>query len=137
MQNGVYFITICVKDRHPMFGEVREGRMVLSEYGEHARRCIDNIETIYPSVLLEESVVMPNHVHLLLVFMDYDANPSTDRVIKQYKSAVTKKISFSLWQEGAFTNAVLTAEKFRAARRYIQENPGRWKYDQFASTEDE
>ena len=50
MQNGIYFVTVCVKDKHPMLGKVQDGEMVLSEHGEHVQRCIENIEAIYPSV---------------------------------------------------------------------------------------
>jgi len=132
MQNGTYFITICAKDRHPLFGEVMDGKMVLSENGESVKRCIENIEAIYPSVLLDDYVVMPNHVHLLLVFLDYDANSSPERVVRQFKSAATKQIGFSPWQEGAYTKAILTAHKTRIVRQYIKKNPERWEEDQFA-----
>jgi len=137
MQNGTYCVTICTKDRHFLFGDVTDGTMVLSENGEHARRCIEMIETIYPTILLDGYVVMPNHVHLLLVLLDFNVNPSLQRVIGQYKSAVTKQIGFSPWQDSSYVSAILTARKNRIIRRYIQENPARWDTDKFNVREGE
>jgi REP element-mobilizing transposase RayT len=137
MQNGTYFITICAKQRHHLFGEVQDGKMMLPESGACARQCIEKIETIYPSVLLDAFVVMPNHVHLLLVFLDYNNNPSPQRIVGQYKSAVTKQIGFSLWQDDAYVSAILTARKNKVIRRYIRENPSRWETDKFNAAEGE
>jgi len=135
MQNGTYCVTICVKDGHHLYGEVQDGTMVLSENGEHARQCIELIETIYPTVMLDEYVVMPNHMHLLLVFLDYSVNPVIKRVIGQYKSAVTKQLGFSPWQDDSYVSAIITAQKNRIIRRYIRENPVRWDKDRFYSTQ--
>jgi len=135
MQNGIFFITICAKDRHPLFGKIQDGKMALSEHGEHARHCIDSIESVYPSVSLESYVVMPTHVHILLAFLDHKTNPSLDRVVKQYKSAVSKMIGFSPWQDSSFINTIITARKLKTVRQYIIENPLRWKEDKFASME--
>jgi len=95
------------------------------------------IETIYPTVLLDEYVVMPNHVHLLIVFLDYNVNPEIKRVIGQYKSAVTKQLGFSPWQNDSYVSAIVTAHKNRIIRKYIRENPARWDKDKFYSAEDE
>ena len=135
MQNGTYCVTICAKDRHHLFGEVQDGAMMLSENGEQARRCIEMIETIYPSVMLDEYVVMPNHLHMLLVFLDYNENPEIKRAVGQYKSAVTKQIGFSPWQDDSYISAIATASRNRIIRRYIRENPARWEKDKFYSTE--
>jgi len=135
MQNGTYCVTICAKDGHHLFGEIQGGAMVLSENGEHVRRCIEMIESIYPTVLLDEYVVMPNHVHLLLVFLDYNENPAIKRVVGQFKSAVTKQIGFSPWQDDSYISAIATASRNRIIRRYIRENPARWEKDKLYSTE--
>jgi len=137
MQNGTYCVTICAKNGHFLFGEVQNGAMVLSENGEHARHYIERIETIYPSVLLDDYVVMPNHVHILLTLLDYKVNPSLQRVVGQYKSAVTKQIGFSPWQDNSYISAITTARRNRAVRRYIKENPARWEKDKFYMQEGE
>jgi len=135
MQNGTYCVTVCVKDGHFLFGKVQDGTMVLSENGEHVRRYVEMIETIYPSVMLDDYVVMPNHLHILLVMLDYKVNPSLQRVVGQFKAAVTKQIGFSPWQDNSYISAILTARRNRAVRRYIKENPAHWEKDKFYMTE--
>ena len=72
-QNGAYFVTICVKDKHEMLGEI-VGRGVhiapqvqLSEYGVIVKREIENIPSHYDNVFIDVFVVMPNHVHCIIV----------------------------------------------------------------------
>ena len=71
-QSGAYFITICAKGRHTIFGTVCVGRddlgapyVKLSEYGTMVENHICTIEQAYSNVTVEKFVVMPNHVHLL------------------------------------------------------------------------
>ena len=63
---GLYFITICTKDRLPFFGEVRAGKMILSGAGVVVRDCWSQITRYHPQVSLGEFVVMPNHIHGVL-----------------------------------------------------------------------
>ena len=66
--NGAnYFITICTKNHELYFGDVVDGRMELSEIGRWAWQCAEKIETINDNVFIPEFVVMPNHVHLIVI----------------------------------------------------------------------
>lgn len=67
---GAYFITICVKDRKCLFGEVSGDEMILNEAGKIAQYEIANIPGHYENVELGEYVVMPNHVHLVIYKYD-------------------------------------------------------------------
>jgi len=120
-----------VKDKQPMLGKIQHNKMLLSDYGKVVRRSVERIETAYPSIALDCYIIMPNHVHILLHFMNFQKNPQPSRVILQLKSAVTKTIGFSLWQDGAHISAITTANYFHAAKRYVQENPTRWQEDKF------
>lgn len=62
-QEGLYFITICCKDRLHLFGEIKNGKMILNEFGEKAEECWKEIPNHFPNVALHEYVIMPNHVH--------------------------------------------------------------------------
>ena len=64
---GVYFITVCTADRQHLFGEVENGRMVLNEVGEVASRCWRDLPQHFPHAHLDAWVVMPNHVHGIIV----------------------------------------------------------------------
>ncbi|MFN8356389.1 MAG: transposase [Spirosomataceae bacterium] len=67
---GAYFITICTKDRQHFFGECAEGKMVLSTIGAIVQGFWFEIPKHFPSIQLGEFVVMPNHIHGILV-IDY------------------------------------------------------------------
>jgi REP element-mobilizing transposase RayT len=66
-QPGAYFITICTKDRKYLFGNIIDGKMVLNEYGKIAQQCWLDIPLHYQNVELNEFVVMPNHVHGIII----------------------------------------------------------------------
>ena len=71
--NGAeYFITICTKYHELYFGDVVDGRMVLSEIGQWAWQCAEKIETTNDNVFVPEFVVMPNHVHLIVIMGNTD-----------------------------------------------------------------
>jgi len=71
---GAYFITICTKDRRHYFGAVKNGKMVLSNAGVIANLMWYEIKNHGKNVELGEFVVMPNHVHGILILNDI--NPS-------------------------------------------------------------
>ena len=70
--NGMYYITICVKDRMHEFGHVEQGEMKLNDLGNIAHSYIEEIPLHYKKVTLGEFVVMPDHVHLILVIHDHE-----------------------------------------------------------------
>jgi len=64
---GAYFVTILVKDRECLLGEIVHGEMRLSEIGEVVRDIWESLPERYPGVELDESVIMPNHKHGIIV----------------------------------------------------------------------
>ncbi|KAA3440875.1 transposase [Rufibacter hautae] len=65
--NAAYFVTICTKDRAHFFGQVLDGEMYLSETGKLALTFWAEIPNHFPFVELDAFVVMPNHVHGILL----------------------------------------------------------------------
>ena len=65
--NGAYFITICTHNRIHYFGEVENGKMNLSSLGEAAEKCWYEIPLHFPFVRLGSFVVMPDHVHGIII----------------------------------------------------------------------
>ncbi|MCU0349438.1 MAG: transposase [Flavobacterium sp.] len=65
--NGAYFITICAKNRHHFFGQIKNEEMRLSEIGKLAAQFWYEIPNHFPFVELGNFVVMPNHVHGILI----------------------------------------------------------------------
>ena len=66
-QAGAYFVTACVQSRECLFGAVADGELRLNRYGEIVMRCWDELPAHYPTVELDAFVVMPNHIHGILV----------------------------------------------------------------------
>ena len=64
---GRYFVTFCTKNHDLYFGDVVDGRMELSEIGKYALQCIEKIPEINDNVAVPEFVVMPNHVHMIVI----------------------------------------------------------------------
>ncbi|MBN2403171.1 MAG: hypothetical protein JXN64_12325 [Spirochaetes bacterium] len=65
--SGAYFITICTQNRECMFGEIVNNEMRLNEYGKTANKCWTEIPKHFPNIELDEFVVMPNHLHGIIV----------------------------------------------------------------------
>ena len=66
-QAGAYFVTICTQDRACLFGAIVDGAMQLSDAGSTVEQCWSQIPEHFRDVVLDEFVVMPNHVHGILV----------------------------------------------------------------------
>jgi len=67
---GVYFITICCQNRHSFLGKIEDNEMILSEIGLIASKYWLEISNHFLHVKLDEFVVMPNHIHGILI-LDY------------------------------------------------------------------
>ena len=73
-QAGAYFITICTQDRACLFGKVVNGEMRLNDAGRMVLAEWNMLPERFPHVVLDAFVVMPNHVHGIVVI----TNPATD-----------------------------------------------------------
>ena len=62
-QAGGYFVTICTHNRKVMFGHIVEGDMRPNRLGELVRDCWREIPLHFPEVELDAFIIMPNHVH--------------------------------------------------------------------------
>jgi putative transposase len=154
-QSGAYAITLCVHERRMAFGVVVDGAVRLNPYGRLALGCWMAIPDHFSQVILDEVVVMPNHLHGIL-FIEGEAPPTSEEaihlrqfgkpqggslgtVIGAYKSAVTKRIGEQrgartrVWQERFFDHVIRNDDDLVYQRRYIQNNPSRWTDDEFYS----
>ena len=99
--NGYYFITICTKDREEYFGEIINNKINLTGIGLITSEYWLGISNHFPFVELDEFIVMPNHVHGIIIIRnvrrrDGACPVSTKRmntlgnIVGSFKSAVTK-----------------------------------------------
>ena len=73
-QPGGYFVTLCVQDRVCLFGNVVDGRMRLNRFGQVVAGRWRWLEQRYAHVRHDAWVVMPNHLHGIVVLTGGDAN---------------------------------------------------------------
>jgi len=77
--NGMYFITICTYNREHYFGEIITPTMQLSDIGKIAQNYWNQIPKHFPFVQLNEFVVMPNHVHGIIIINKNDDERNNDK----------------------------------------------------------
>jgi len=64
---GAYFVTICALERECLFGDIVDGMMVMNQFGDLVEAAWHDLPSHYPWVALDRFVVMPNHVHGIIV----------------------------------------------------------------------
>lgn len=67
---GWYFITICTKNREHYFGQIKNNTIILNDLGKYCNKEIERLST-RQTVDVHEYIVMPNHIHILLVMSKY------------------------------------------------------------------
>ena len=67
---GAYYLTICTHERSPLFGRINDGVMHASPLGDIVQRCWDAIPEHMPHADVGEFVVMPNHVHGIVIIRE-------------------------------------------------------------------
>ena len=145
---GYYFVTICTHRRenlfeNPAYCDVAANALRRIPEQRHARH-----------VLVDVWVVMPNHVHVVLLFVDWPGGvepetiPADPRhfhnaaagslgvVVGRYKTAVTTPINqlrgtkgTAVWQRGYYERIIRNERELQATRQYIQNNPAHWAED--------
>lgn len=76
---GVYFITTNTHNGEPCFGDVFDGKMQLSKIGIIADICWFELTNHFDHLELGEYIIMPNHVHGILILHDDFANGIDNR----------------------------------------------------------
>jgi REP element-mobilizing transposase RayT len=143
---GAYFITVCTLQRRNYFwknvGAIidRPQYVELSEYGKIVDMAIRSIPLFYPTLSLDDYVVMPNHIHVLLrVCADENGRPlvapTMSRAVQQLKGIVTKQTGIKIWQKSFYDHVIRDRDDYDEHLRYIEENPMKWHYDELFTKE--
>lgn len=84
-----YMITLVVKRRRPILGEIRDGAFVPSPLGEAVARAWQNLGNVFPEVEPCPFAVMPEHFHGIIRVRER-LNSPLGEVIRSFKIACTK-----------------------------------------------
>ena len=125
-----YFITICTHEKNCIFWSGGK----LNTFGQIAFDAAMQISAHFPGNRVDSFVVMPNHIHMILV-VELGGTDATV-VIGQYKSQVSKEIhkidpKRKIWQTSFHDHGIRNYRQYQHIREYIETNPMRWKEDCF------
>jgi len=147
---GWYFVTLCTKNRICFFGDVIDGVMHLSPIGEILAEEWQKTPQIRPKVRLDEWVIMPNHLHGIIVIEPVVVETprrgvstasrlkagSLGAIIGQIKSICTKRIWAAgytdfAWQARFYDHIIRDESSLVRIREYIVNNPAKWQEDRY------
>ncbi|MCP9465641.1 MAG: hypothetical protein NNA25_12715 [Nitrospira sp.] len=158
-QPGAYFITIVTQDRACLFGEVVDGEMRVNDAGRMIQSVWDEMSAFYSGIDADEFVVMPNHIHGIIVLVG--ATPcgrpesgqaqgqargpaptlSVPAAVHRFKTLTTKRYTDGikqsgwppfrgrLWQRNYYEHIIRNDESLNRIREYITNNPSQWSLD--------
>ena len=188
--NGAYFVTICARNRKELFGSIapnnndddvgadiirprirqtihpypdtiRPRNTQLSDVGMIVENAILKIPQIYNTVVIDCHVIMPNHIHMIVVIENNDDGrmiseqngrirgwmisgqngrmisaptssfPSLSKIIGYFKQNVSRIAGFPLWQKSFHDRIIRNDNEYNRIAEYINNNPDTWKNDCF------
>ena len=151
---GVYFITICTQNRRCILSRVVGTgvldcpRVELTRCGEIADKYIKQLNDFYDHLLVENYVIMPNHIHLLLWVKEIPhtsnngqsgtpvptnvkrANNVCSQFVSTFKRFCNKEYGENIWQARFHDHIIRDGDDYEEYVKYIYENPIRWLYDE-------
>lgn len=134
--DNYYFVTICTKNKNCIFGDPKN----LNTYGKIADNHIKQLSNHYRNVKIDKYVVMPNHIHLIVVLgcnmVNEKNETSLDRIIGLLKSGITKEIHaidpfMEVWQRSFHDHIIRNQDGYEKIWQYIESNPQNWSKDCF------
>ena len=144
---GAYFVTICTQNRRCVLSRVvgrglAPAETTAIEYtylGEIAEKQLFLLADRYPYLTIDQYVIMPNHIHAILILNKETAGasprPTLTDIVCTYKSLTTrecKKNGFreKFFQTSFYEHIIRSREDYEEIVKYIYENPIRWYYDE-------
>ncbi|NJD23661.1 MAG: transposase [Melioribacter sp.] len=137
-----YYITVNTKIHVSYFGRVEKGKMILSEIGKIVEKYWKEIPTHFPGIELDYYIIMPNHLHGIIIINPQVEtpdraslqNPLLSQIINQFKGSVKRwanknnYTNFS-WQPRFYDRIIRNEKELFNIRKYIEQNPLKWELE--------
>ncbi|MHB1162722.1 MAG: transposase [Chloroflexota bacterium] len=150
-QPGAYFVTLCVNDRRCLFGRVVDEAMEMNPAGRTIERWWLELPNKFTHVTPDTHVIMPNHLHGIIVLRDYGTPPHGNQgahagaplpaIVQWFKTMTTNDyihgvrelawpaFHVRLWQRNYCEHVIRDEAELCRAREYVVSNPLRWALD--------
>ncbi len=149
---GGCFFTISSFQREFLFGSINEEKTALNAFGKIVQSCWDTLNRHYNNIDLGSFIIMPNHVHGIIVIRDSNIdlrqniraglrpaptkNGSLPEIIRVFKSFSTRTINelrkspgIPVWQRNYYEHIIRDDEELGSIREYIENIPKNWMMD--------
>ena len=139
--SGGYFITICTRENKCVLcritgNEPENLKITYSKIGKIVDKYLNMINSSYQNVKLDKYVIMPNHVHMVLILSDGtpgSSSPTVSDIISAFKRFVNKDCGYSVWQRSFYDHIIREKIDYDEICKYIENNPLKWQYDKLYS----
>ncbi len=153
---GAYFVTICTKGKMKLLSKIIVGdgvldvpQNILTPYGFIAEKYINQMNEFYDYISIDKYVIMPNHIHIILVITEQNdapygtsrtpspTNSITAKFISTFKRFCNRECGKNIWQR-SFHDHIIRGEKdYLKIWEYIDTNVIKWDQDCFYTSEKE
>lgn len=144
-QEGMYFITICTKNRECFLSSVifkektNEAQISLLYEGAVADKYIQSINKVYKNICISYYVIMPNHIHLICEILEEKwssrtptpTNAIIPSMVSTFKRLTNKEINNKIWQRNYYEHIIRNEREYLEIIQYIQNNPLNWNRDKY------
>ena len=151
-KEGIYFITICSRERENIFARIAVGdglassrtiEIELTEIGRIIENQWNEIPNQFESVSLDQFIIIPNHVHGIVIInhrADARPAPTLGDIVCAFKSKCTVEYlnhikgnnlntPGKIWQRSYHDHIIRDEESLNKIRDYIRNNPLTWEED--------
>ena len=138
-KSGYYHVTICTEGRKPVLSTVGRGlapaanTVTLTGIGKIAEEQLLLLEKRYSNVTVEDYIIMPDHIHLILIIKNEDGlinnlrtKKSISTIVGQLKRSISKEIGFPIWQKSFYEHIIRDENDYLEKAEYILNNPLKW-----------
>jgi len=125
---GEYYVTICTLNGTCLFGEIANGEMQLSPEGQITENALRNLPAHFPNIAFDAFVIMPKHIHAILVF--HAERPALGIVVGGFQGRGSRRLRRPIWQRYDYDHVVRSKRELDPIRSYIAKNPACWATDE-------
>lgn len=130
---GCYFLTICTEHRKNLLSTVVGGddlgapkEIKLKPYGKIVEKYILSMEKAYDSIKIENYIIMPNHIHLMILIDTYglprSSAPTIPNVVTAFKKFVNRDCKRNIWQRGYIDHIIRNQADYENHWNYVEYN---------------